>query len=83
MLHDHRYNTESDRTVLATILWIPKALWDVLRWLLLDWSLEDNQSIVGLIVAKLGALFAIGVGVGLAGALILYIFARYGFLLGY
>jgi|GEM_PF-3111120 len=83
MFHDHRYNTESDRTVLATMLWIPKALWDVLCWLLLDWSLEENQSVVGLIVAKLGALFAVGVGIALATVLLFYLFARYRFLLGY
>ncbi|MBW7874767.1 MAG: hypothetical protein H3C47_02125 [Candidatus Cloacimonetes bacterium] len=29
-------------------------IWDILKWLVLEWKLEENQTIFGLVVAKSG-----------------------------
>ena len=34
-------------------------IWDILKWLFLEWKLEENQTIFGLVVAKIGAIGAI------------------------
>lgn len=34
-------------------------IWDILKWLVLEWNLEENQTYPRLIIAKIGAMGAI------------------------
>ncbi len=48
--------SESELGLIASCLTF---IWDILKWLILEWKLEENQTVFGLIVAKIGAIGAI------------------------
>lgn len=75
MKHKHREKTQ-DESEFGLIQSCFLAIRDIAQWLFLEWSLEDNQSLGGLIVAKIGALGAIVVLLMIISVVLYYLWTQ-------